>query len=131
MKAVLTLWSDKCLGAPCGWWTHQFRTASLSDHPQMEPPNSITLHSLQSDYQSMNLRVLGMGKGKGKGELNIYQNLAGSAFWASSYKIALIGSYFLEWCVRMGQNIKRLHYPSFNPDIEVLTGPPSTFLIIS
>lgn len=46
----------------------------------MEPPNSITLHSLQSDYQSMNLRVLGMGKGKGKGELNIYQNLAGSAF---------------------------------------------------
>lgn len=65
---------------PRGWWTHEFRTASLSDHPQTEPPNSISLHSLQSDYQSMNLRVLGMGKGKGEGELNIYQNLAGSAF---------------------------------------------------
>lgn len=30
----------------------------------------------------------------------------------------------------MGQNIKNLHHPSFNPETELLLGSPSIFLII-
>lgn len=115
-------WGPQCLV------DHKFKTAGLSDVPQMELPSSISLHSRVSDFQSMSLQIWGTGKEKGEKNWTFIRSLQLELLQQAHIK-SLLGSYSFECCDRMEQNVRNLPYPSFNPDTGVLIGSPSAVMI--